>query len=201
MRKLLKGLFSQVVIVSLLLIVQLAVMFLYLMRISEYFIYVDISLRLISLITVVIIINRHSNPSYKLAWIIPILIFPLFGGLFYLLITGQMRTKRFFNKLSSLEQEINKKDPQEHSILREISEKFPERASTVKYINNTSKMVALRNYETKYFPVGEDMFITSNFILGADSLTFLYNRYEIAPYAMGDRLISLNYETLKEILK
>lgn len=53
--------------------------------------------------------------------------------------------------------------------------------------------------EKGYF--GEEMFITNNFILGADSLTFLYNRYEIAPYAMGDRLISLDYETLKEIMK
>ena len=53
--------------------------------------------------------------------------------------------------------------------------------------------------EKGYF--GEEMFITNNFILGADSLTFLYNRYEIAPYAMGDIFISLDYETLKEIMK
>ena len=53
--------------------------------------------------------------------------------------------------------------------------------------------------EKGYF--GEEMFITNNFIVGDDSLTFLYNRYEIAPYAMGDRLISLDYETLKEIMK
>lgn len=53
--------------------------------------------------------------------------------------------------------------------------------------------------EKGYF--GEDMFITNNFILGNDSMTFLYNRYEIAPYAMGDILISLDYETLKDIMK
>lgn len=46
-----------------------------------------------------------------------------------------------------------------------------------------------------------DFFITNNFILGKDSITFLYNRYEIAPYALGDILITLDYGTLKDIMK
>ena len=46
-----------------------------------------------------------------------------------------------------------------------------------------------------------DFFITNNFILGNNNMTFLYNRYEIAPYALGDIYISLDYETLKEIMK
>ena len=54
--------------------------------------------------------------------------------------------------------------------------------------------------EKGYYP-DVDMFITNNFILGEDSITFLYNRYEIAPYAKGDILISLDYKTLKEIMK
>ena len=54
--------------------------------------------------------------------------------------------------------------------------------------------------EKGYF-IDIEMNITNNFILGNDSMTFLYNRYEIAPYAMGDILISLDYETLKDIMK
>ena len=46
-----------------------------------------------------------------------------------------------------------------------------------------------------------DMFISQNFILEKDSIIFLYNRYEIAPYALGDIKISLDYNTLKEIMK
>ena len=46
-----------------------------------------------------------------------------------------------------------------------------------------------------------DFFITNNIILGKDSITFLYNRYEIAPYALGDIEISLDYNTLKDIMK
>ncbi len=157
MRKLLKLMFSQVAIVSFLLILQLFVMLATLMRISEYFVYFNIFLRVISAVTVIIIINRHSNPSYKLAWVIPILIFPLFGGLFYLFITGQMHTKYYFSKLKNSEKEINEKYPQDEEIAKEIGEKFPERKSTVSYVNNVIKMNAYRLSEAQYFPLGEDM--------------------------------------------
>ena len=64
--------------------------------------------------------------------------------------------------------------------------------------NNATTIEELCN---KGYSLDIDFFITNNFILGKDSITFLYNRYEIAPYALGDILISLDYNSLKEILK
>ena len=157
MRKLLKLMFSQITIVSFLLILQLLAMAASLMRISEYFVYFNIFLRLVSIVTVVIIINRHSNPSYKLAWVVPILMFPLFGGLFYLFITGQMHTKYYFFKLGAMEKSINRRYRQDSEVLGEIAEKFPERKTTVRYINNVSGMNAYRCTAAEYFPLGEDM--------------------------------------------
>ena len=55
-------------------------------------------------------------------------------------------------------------------------------------------------YDAGYY-MDTDMYISQNFILGKESITFLYNRYEIAPYAKGDILITLDYETLKDIMK
>lgn len=158
MRKLLKLMFSQVSIVSFLLILQLLALTASLFRISEYFVYFNIFLRLVSAVTVIIIINRHSNPSYKLAWVIPILIFPLFGGLFYLFITGQMHTKYYFSKLSSSGENINRRYPQDKDVLSEIASKYPERETTVRYINNVCAMNAYRLKEAQYFPQGEDMY-------------------------------------------
>lgn len=158
MRKLLKMMFSQVAIVSFLLVLQLLAMAASLLRISEYFIYFNILLRLISVVTVIIIINRHSNPSYKLAWVVPILMFPLFGGLFYLFITGQMHTKYYFFKLSASERSINRRYRQDTEVLEEIGAHFPERQTTVRYINNVSGMNAYRCTDAQYFPQGEDMF-------------------------------------------
>ena len=64
-----------------------------------------------------------------------------------------------------------------------------ERASTIEEL-----------YDAGYY-MDTDMYISQNFILGNEGVTFLYNRYEIAPYAKGDILITLDYETLKDIMK
>ncbi|MCR5314125.1 MAG: RsiV family protein [Bacteroidaceae bacterium] len=45
-----------------------------------------------------------------------------------------------------------------------------------------------------------DMFISENFMLGEDSVSFLYNPYDIAPYALGNSTISFSYDELKDII-
>ena len=56
-------------------------------------------------------------------------------------------------------------------------------------------------HEKGFLFIDTEMFISQNFILGKDGITFLYNRYEIAPYAMGDIKLTLDYTTLKDIMK
>lgn len=45
-----------------------------------------------------------------------------------------------------------------------------------------------------------DLIPTENFYLGKEGITFYYNVYEIAPYAMGPTKITLSYETLQHLL-
>lgn len=45
-----------------------------------------------------------------------------------------------------------------------------------------------------------DMFISNNFALREDSIEFLYNEYDIAPYAYGAFTICLGYDETKEVL-
>ncbi len=155
MRKLLKAVFSQVFIGSFLMILQLVLIAASIFRINEYLLYFDIFLKLLSLVVVIIIINRHSNPMYKLAWVVPILIFPMFGGLLYLFITGQMHTKYFFNKLTEIEKKITADYPQDKSVTKEITEFHPERVSAVNFVNNVSGYCAYRCNDAEYFPLGE----------------------------------------------
>ncbi len=45
-----------------------------------------------------------------------------------------------------------------------------------------------------------DMFISDNFLLGKDSISFYYNAYDIAPYAYGSTTLSFSYEELDGII-
>lgn len=46
-----------------------------------------------------------------------------------------------------------------------------------------------------------DMFPSENFILSDDNITFIYNPYEIAPYAAGTTELTITYSSLDNILK
>ncbi len=43
--------------------------------------------------------------------------------------------------------------------------------------------------------------ITRNVVIGKDKLTFIYNKYDIAPYAVGEIIAEIPYDKLKGILK
>lgn len=46
-----------------------------------------------------------------------------------------------------------------------------------------------------------EMFVPKNFFPEENGITFLYNRYDIAPYAYGEITLTIDYEKLKEIMK
>ena len=45
------------------------------------------------------------------------------------------------------------------------------------------------------------MYPSSNFILGKDGITFIYNPYEIAPYALGRIELTISNATLEPLFK
>lgn len=96
-RKVKRILFSRVVIIGALIIAQLLILLLFVLRLSRYFAAMYGVFMFLSAAVALMVINKDDNPSYKLAWIIPILLFPLFGGLFYLLF-GNARLSRKISK-------------------------------------------------------------------------------------------------------
>lgn len=58
------------------------------------YVYLYTLFRILSFLAVLQIVNNGTNPAYKIAWIIPILLFPIFGGLFYLLFGGNRISKK-----------------------------------------------------------------------------------------------------------
>ena len=84
MKKLLKLLLSRVVIVGILILIQVIWLFFMFVKLSRYSVVVEVCLFVISVLVALWIVNKKDNPAYKLAWLIPILLMPLLGGLLYL---------------------------------------------------------------------------------------------------------------------
>ncbi|MBQ5731230.1 MAG: DUF3298 domain-containing protein, partial [Bacteroidaceae bacterium] len=47
----------------------------------------------------------------------------------------------------------------------------------------------------------EELYPTENFRLSPDSIIFVYNSYEIAPYSMGRTRIALGYNQIENLIK
>ena len=97
MKKLLYILFHRSVFVGLALLAQIVTLAVMVLTFSEYmetFYWCCIAL---SVVVAFLILGIRMEPGYKIAWLILILPFPVFGGIFYLLVGGgtvPKRTKR-----------------------------------------------------------------------------------------------------------
>ena len=59
------------------------------LKLTDYIIYLYSFFTVLSTILVIYILNKKEDPSFKLAWIIPILLVPVFGCIFYLFVEFQ----------------------------------------------------------------------------------------------------------------
>jgi cardiolipin synthase len=86
LQKIKKMLFQRVVMVCLSILAQVAFFVLMIWRFQNLNEWVYVGLLLLSAAVTLLIISKNTNPAYKIAWVVPILLFPVFGGLFYLML-------------------------------------------------------------------------------------------------------------------
>lgn len=157
MKKLLHILFHRVTITAMAMIIQLALLFGIIWRFNNYFIqFYSINI-LLSLVIVVFILNDRTNAAYKIAWLIPVLLLPVFGSLLYLMF-GSHRLSRLerenMQKMSDrLEDELHPKAP-ENALPAQQSTA----ATQSHYISNYAHCPPYQNTHTEYLPMGEIKF-------------------------------------------
>ena len=79
-------LFSGVWITVLLILIEFLMLLAMFQAFSEYSGFIFEAMVIAGVGVMVYIINERSNPAYKIAWIIPIMLFPLVGSMLYLFV-------------------------------------------------------------------------------------------------------------------
>lgn len=111
-----------------------------------------------ALIIAIIIINREENPAFQIAWLIPVLLIPFFGGLFYLFVQSQLGYRILHRRMSVLIDETRKYAQQKNSVTLELQEKNPAEWRLTQYAFSQGDFPIYDNTAVKYFPLGEDKF-------------------------------------------
>lgn len=112
----------------------------------------------LSLVTVVYIVNKKSHPDYKIAWILPILTFPLFGGMFYLFFGGNTPTKRSLKRMEGLENLSTSALSGTEPPIEALMDGQLDAVNQSRYIFHTSKCAPYSHTQTEYLPTGERYF-------------------------------------------
>lgn len=159
MKNLIKMLTSRLFIVGIMIIMQLLLLTLMILRLSEYMVYLYITFVVISILVVLNIIDKEDvNPSYKLAWVIPILAFPVVGGLLYLCLGINRMSKKGQEASKEAHSNTNSLLYQDERVFSEVENLDRDVANQCRYISKFCNFPIYDNTSSKYFPVGEDMF-------------------------------------------
>lgn len=153
-----KFIFSHFVIVALSIILQVGAIILFLERLNEFYLYINIFLSITAVIFAFNILNRKMNPDYKIPWLMLVLGIPLVGIVLYFFFSR--------NYITTKQQKVIKKIRNKNKKYIEISEDEENNNKKLlgsyygqnKYIENTSLNKAAKNTNITYFKNGELFF-------------------------------------------
>ena len=117
--------------------------------------WIEIVLRVISLLIAIYIINTSRHLSSDLMWILLIILFPLAGSFFYLLLGADLfgsRTFRSIRAKTEMARQYYKQDPE---VGQELEREAPVARAQYHYLSRTSGFPFYFNRSADYYPLGD----------------------------------------------
>lgn len=144
--------------IAMLLLVQIAFLVSTISFLSEQYVFVYMGLLLLNAVLVVYITNTSDNPSYKLPWLIAMLVLPVWSGLAYLLIKTDFGSRTFKKKYAEKEKATKCCLPQDAYVTAQLSEFDAAYANLSHYLTESAGYPVYRSREVQYFSDGLTMF-------------------------------------------
>lgn len=154
----LRIIFGRTTFVVLFLLIQLAVLLAAFQWLNDHVFYIYGGFTLLSAVVVLYIINKRQNPCYQLAWVIPVLVIPVFGAMFYLFVELQAGTRKIAKRLSRLIKETEPYLKQEAATMEKLQKESRRAAHLAGYMKNYGGYPVYDKTYAEYFPLGDDMF-------------------------------------------
>jgi len=145
------------VFVAVSLLVQILILVVIIFRFSEYTQLFYWCCILASFLAALAICSSDMEPGYKIAWLLLILPFPVFGGFFYLLVGGGTIPKKLQENMQSIVEKSSLvlRDDFKSDDLLSLG---GDAAGQAYYLEQYAASPAYTNTETEYFPLGDSAF-------------------------------------------
>lgn len=146
--------YSKLLFIGLMILAQMTFYVLLFVKLTEGGKYMAIASMALSVSFLIYLANSKGKNEFKMAWLVPVIIFPLFGIFLYLIChknMGGLRLKRRISRVKEESADFMKNLPEE-KITLEKNPKIGDIASYLKYCGN---FPAYSENKTRYYPNGE----------------------------------------------
>lgn len=184
------------VVGGLLLALQVVAVIWFILFISWNWVWIDRLCTLISAVMVIWLIRKYDNPAYKIPWIVLILLFPIFGGLFYLFWGNTPFNHARARHRQHLQHPDFKGAPVSPAS-QELSAVLPRHTRGARYIENESAMPVWGDTVTTYYPIGEKQFSAMCEALESAEHFIFMEYFIIEPGKMWDTLLDILIRKVK----
>ena len=104
------------------------------------------------------IISSDDNPDYKVPWMLFVLIVPIAGFMLYFIFASRKLKKKFIRRLKELKNFDYQKEQKE--VLENLQKENEDAYTTSKMLSSIADSKVFTNNKIKYFPTGEEYFIS-----------------------------------------
>ena len=99
------------------------------------------------------------NPSYKLIWVLVMVVFPVTGAVFYFLWGDTKLTKKQQKSMGLIRENARQQTYKNPQLIDKLALEDSGLAKQAKYLENIAYAPVFKNTSNKFYPMGEDFFV------------------------------------------
>ncbi|MDR2932120.1 MAG: cardiolipin synthase [Oscillospiraceae bacterium] len=193
-----KFLFSRLFLVALMIAIQVFLLAGAVLYFTNSVFYIYLVCHALSFLVVLAILGNNDNPSYKITWIIAILLFPVAGGVFYLAFGSKRMPKSLEKLLERTVEDMHAYLPKNEDVDNETQLLNRQTITQSQYIYNVTGCPMMAGTPSKYYAVGEDMFEDMMAEIKKARRYIMLEFFIIEPGIMWDSILNMLRQKMRE---
>lgn len=153
---------------------------------------------LLSLAVIIYILNDKTNPYYKLAWVIPVMLIPIFGTITYIFSKLELGTRMMKKRIEDIGNRTSPLLPQNEDILKELFRLDPKEKSLALYMKKQGGYPIYKNTFAEYYALGDDMYEVMKTELEKAKEFIFMEFFIVEPGEMWDSILEILERKAKE---
>jgi len=191
-------LFKRRVLLALLILIQFAIIGLIVNQSIATSLVWETIFTLLSIGVALHVVWKKGKEAYKITWILQVLIFPIYGTLFYIIFNRQTQTKKLQRKLETIYALHRSYLLDDFTVLEEAKNAHPEQGRLMHYLTHTAGFPVYDQTDVTYYAIGETYFEAMLDEMRRAKRYIFFEFFIVADGTMWDQVLEVMERKAKE---